>query len=55
MPFEEKEPVDDFGVLEEFTSGNITVTIREYAFGQQRIQVSVDGGWKYPDIIGPEC
>lgn len=55
MPFEKTTLNPDDLVLEEFSSGNITVTIRAYAFGQQRIQVSVDGGWKYPDIIGPEC
>lgn len=54
MPFVKNEQPEDL-VLEEYTSGNITVTIRHYAFGQQRIQVSADFGYKYPDIIGPEC
>ncbi len=54
MPFVENKVPEDL-VVEEFTSGNITVTIRLYAFGQQRIQVSADFGYKYPDVIGPEC
>lgn len=54
MPFEQR-PGDDPYVIEEYVSGNIIVTIRLYAFGQQRIQVSVDTGGHYPEILGPEC
>lgn len=56
MPFEKVEAADDeYPTIEEYVSDNITVAIRLYTFGQQRIQISVKGMWRYPDIIGPEC
>lgn len=56
--FERTEPSADESpkyVLEKYSAGPVTVIIRAFAFGQQRIQVWVDRGGFYPDILGPEC
>lgn len=38
-----------------YESGRITVTARQYAFGQYRLQIWYDSGGLLPNILSPEC
>lgn len=52
-----KNPDDenDRDLIDAFVDGPVTIAVRAYAFGQFRIQIWIDRGYTYPDIIGPEC